>query len=234
MPSWACAACGEAFDEPVSFCSACGSDEIARTDVPDATADSRSKSGEGRSEVDDHTVESESGRRSVPGRTPPGARTDEPPTAPPGTESSEEPAAAPGSASEPTSTERSTGENVLLGGVGATVIGAFLPWASISQFGASVTARGIEGDGRLTAAAAILVGVLYVAHWTRRAKLGSLALSVLVALLALVYINDPAFGIDTADAETVRTMANVGVGLYLTAVGGAAMAYGSYRELQRG
>lgn len=210
MSTWECRACGEDLDHREAVCPHCGSEDVVQV---------------GAEETND--TEDEQPEQASPGASPAAdtasEASDEPGTEPDGPEST---------ASD--ETERSTGEKALLGGIGLTVLGAFLPWITVSVLGTTMTKRGIDGDGTLTVAAAIIVGVLYLVRWGRTAKWTALLFGALVTLLALVYITDPAWGVDSANQQTFRNVANVGIGLYVTALGGAAMTYGAYAELHGG
>lgn len=206
MSTWECRACGEDLDHREAVCPHCGS-----ADVVQAGAEKTSGTA------------NEQPEQASPGAGPAAdtasEASDESGTEPDGTESA---------ASD--ETERSTGEKALLGGIGLTVLGAFLPWITVSGSGRSVTVNGIDGDGSITAAVAVLVAILFFVRWGRKAKLTTLLLSVLITLIAVLYISDPAYGLSSATQQSVSI--NTNVGLYVTALGGAAMTYGAYAELR--
>jgi hypothetical protein len=77
---------------------------------------------------------------------------------------------------------------VILVAVGATILGAFLPWAS--AFGISVA--GVRGDGLITLIAALIGGALVLAN-RGGAKLNAVAqlvLGGLVVVVALYHVTD--------------------------------------------
>jgi hypothetical protein len=111
----------------------------------------------------------------------------------------------------------STGSMMIIGGSAAVVLGAFLPWATVSIFGTSVSKAGTSGDGILTLILCSISGALGIAlhrgSERRSAAIWSLVLVVLAAFIAAY---------DTVDVSRIASRAgavSVGFGLYLTDVG---------------
>lgn len=105
----------------------------------------------------------------------------------------------------------STEEKVGLGGSGLTIVGAFLPWATV--FGTSIA--GIQGDGVLTLLGGIIAAVLiWWRPWERNTQIGTAVIGVLTVLIGFSAMTSVA-----------------GIGVYLTLVGGVAMAYSGGQPL---
>lgn len=101
-------------------------------------------------------------------------------------------------------------KQILVAGIAIAIVSAFLPWASIG----TISVSGIDGDGvfsLLLAAAA--AGAIYYEGWTEQVMLVCVALGAGVTLVAL------------SNHGQYATY-----GLYLTAVGGIAMAAGAYQQ----
>lgn len=98
------------------------------------------------------------------------------------------------------------GEKVALGGALLVVFGAFLPW---------VSGTGIDGMGLFTLVFALLAATLVVTgRWERAVHRAVLGLGALTAVVALTAI------------PSASAVVNPGTGLYLTVVGGGALAVG--------
>lgn len=126
----------------------------------------------------------------------------------------------------------STGRKVGLGGCVLATLGAFLPWFSITFFGSSLSVRGIDRDGKFTLLAGVIAAAVFYAYWKPNyAKVTGL-LGLFIGGLGLLYIFDPLIGASvSSDQEAfARSAINIGVGLYFTAAGGIAVAFGSYME----
>jgi hypothetical protein len=104
-----------------------------------------------------------------------------------------------------------TQEKIGLGGSGLAIVGAFLPWATV--FGTSIA--GIQGDGVLTLIGGIVVaGLIWWRPWEKNTQIGTAAIGVLTVLIGFSAMTSVA-----------------GIGIYLTLVGGLAMAYAGGRPL---
>lgn len=125
----------------------------------------------------------------------------------------------------------SGGKKTSLVGAVLVAIAAFLPWLSVDFLGTSITKTGIEGDGAITLVLAIVVAILILAShlgsWGRKTWWAVLVLGGFTALLALGYINDPWLGVDQRPPEETREFVTIGLGLYLTALGGAITVGGA-------
>jgi len=118
---------------------------------------------------------------------------------------------------------------VMLGSALAA-LGAFLPWFSAEVFATTATKRGIEADGKITLALAIAACAIVVWRWGRRQRVVAFLLGLIVLGLGVLYISDPTIGADLTETqysrEELRRILSPGSGLYLTAIGGLAMALG--------
>lgn len=107
----------------------------------------------------------------------------------------------------------------------AAVVGAFMPWVSVSSFFGGMSRSGVDdgGDGLLTAGVGI-VGAF--AAWRLGKWLWAIALGGLVIAAVGVYdyadVNDRVSEVN-ADAD-LPAIASVGAGLYLTIAAGVVMA----------
>jgi hypothetical protein len=118
-------------------------------------------------------------------------------------------------------------------------MGAFLPWVTANAaFVGRIEKNGIEGDGKLTLLAAIVIGAI---AWTQLRE-GRGSRSSVVAGLVFSALAAAAAGWDLIDInrrvkEVNATMngmgiASTGVGLYLTMAGTIAMVVGCVMALQ--
>ncbi|WP_245547760.1 hypothetical protein [Halovivax ruber] len=126
--------------------------------------------------------------------------------------------------------EISLGKKLALVGGGVTIAGAFLPWFSVEFLGTSVSRAGIDADGIFTlilaAIAVVVVGRSRLGSWGQKTWIGVTLIGIFVAFLALGYINDPWMGVDENPSEEAETLVNIGIGLYLTAIGGVMLLAG--------
>ncbi len=147
-----------------------------------------------------------------------------PPTAPPppGTPQPQGPALV------DTPRSRPAARWLLAAGAALVILGAPLPWAEVSApFVGTLTKSGTEGDGVITLILGFaLVGLGAPAIFGgKRLKiglgLGALVVAVLVLLVAVVDIVDVQDIVNDIEAEGAVATASVGIGLWLTAIGGA-------------
>jgi hypothetical protein len=97
---------------------------------------------------------------------------------------------------------------------GAIVIGAFLPWATVTVLFATISKDGIDGDGTITAVLGLVIAGLFLAN-TRAAYVLAMILSaVVLAVFAVDYVDVQELVEEAEDTEAA--MASVGIGLYLT------------------
>ncbi len=146
----------------------------------------------------------------------------QPPPPPPGAPQPQSPALVDAPRSHPAA------RWLLVAGAALVIIGAPLPWAEVSApFVGSLTKNGTEGDGIITLILGLaLVGLGAPAIFGgKRLKVGLAVGAVIVAGLVMVVA-----GVDIADvqdivndveAEEALATASVGMGLWLTAIGGA-------------
>jgi len=121
-----------------------------------------------------------------------------------------------------------------LGGAVAVVIGAVLPWASLSTPFGTISKNGSDGDGIITMVFGIATGALLVIRWNRaRARgltIAALVLSVLVGLIAVYDMID----VKSRFSARGSLNASIGVGLWLTLFGAAAALAGTIIALASG
>lgn len=113
----------------------------------------------------------------------------------------------------PTPPTTGTPSNDQLIGIGAGalgVVGAFLPWASVTTAFGTISVDGINGDGLISAIAAIVGGI---ASWR-----GSGSAIVLLLLAGLVV-----GGVGGYHYYTLEDDLTAGVGLYLTCLSGLVL-----------
>ena len=115
-------------------------------------------------------------------------------------------------------------------GVVGVVIGAFLPWVSVSLPPlVSETVNGIDADGVITLIVAVVVGAAIVWKWTKVTQILSVIGGLVAAGLGLLYITDPLAGVDfdSASGEAIaQEAASPEIGLYVTAIGGVILLVG--------
>jgi hypothetical protein len=123
---------------------------------------------------------------------------------------------------------------LLVAGVVVVAFGALLPWATLNAGIISVSKAGTDGDGVITLLLAIVVGVLLLAKWkaglSRAVVIVALVLGVIVLAIATIDAIDVASRFEDNDLVEVR--ASVGIGLWLTLLGGIAMIAGAIWELR--
>lgn len=132
---------------------------------------------------------------------------------------------------------RSTGSGgtlvaVLLGAV-LLVVGALLPWASAETPFATLTAKGVEGDGVLTLGAGLLVALLITLGSGRRGPaLMCVIVGLLAGLVALVDMSNLADALaELEQDESLLLAPSIGVGLWLTAIGAGVVVVGSLASM---
>ena len=116
----------------------------------------------------------------------------------------------------------------------AAGVGVFAPWLKVSAFGASTVAMGTEfivGISSLAAAA----GAFFLL-FPRDKSLHALAAAggVTIALLTLVFINDPLAmqgDMSEFEQEVTNAIADVGVGAYATLAGGIGITVGALASI---
>jgi hypothetical protein len=135
--------------------------------------------------------------------------------------------------SDPTPDE-TRGRQIAFVGAALSGAAAFLPWATAETAMRSQEVTGIDGDGVLTLGLAfVAVLVLLVSlrkPWSTPSRVAICVFGVLIALVGLYYISGPGAisSIDTPRGVEV----SIDVGLYLTALGGAVLAFGPLYPLR--
>jgi len=127
-----------------------------------------------------------------------------------------------------------TPQKKLMAAIGAILIaiGALLPWISVSIF--DLTRRGIDADGTITFAGSLIVLVLVVfTKWGRKNRLLSLVIGIIVALISLLYIIDPLFGVQIPDEDLARGVINIGSGLYVTLLGSILVVFSTIESVYK-
>jgi len=122
----------------------------------------------------------------------------------------------------------------LIAAIGAVLIavGALLPWISVSIF--DLTRRGIDADGTITFAGSLIILVLVLfTKWGRKNRLLSLVIGVLVALISLLYIIDPLFGVQVPDEDIARGVIDIGSGLYVTLLGSILVVFSTIESVYK-
>jgi hypothetical protein len=126
----------------------------------------------------------------------------------------------------------SRGGALVVGGGVAAVIGSLLPWAKASApFLGTVSTAGTDGDGVITIVLGALVVVCGLFAWNPRIHKAAVlwaALASLVILGVSVYdISNVSDAVSVAETRSSLIHASVGIGLWLTAVGGAVGLLGA-------
>lgn len=131
-------------------------------------------------------------------------------------------------------TEDNRSKWLLVVGTGVVALGALLPWVTVDAGIVSVTKAGTEGDGVFTLLLALVVGGLALAKWksglSRRVVIVALVLGAIVLAIATYDTIDVASTVEENEFFEVR--ASVGIGLWLTLLGGIAMIIGAIWELR--
>lgn len=123
---------------------------------------------------------------------------------------------------------------LVIGGAAAVVLGALLPWATVSAGFLTATKAGTEGDGVITLVLALIVGglafVKWKAGWGRGVVITFLLLGLLISLIAVIDTIDVAT--TSSDSEFIEVDASVGIGLWLTLLASIAMVVGAIWSLR--
>jgi hypothetical protein len=123
---------------------------------------------------------------------------------------------------------------LLVVGTAVVAVAALLPWATVNAGLVSVSKAGTDGDGVITLVLALVVGGLVLAKWkaglSRPVVIVSLVLGAIVLAIATYDAID--VGSTVEENELVEVRASVGIGLWLTLLGGIAMIAGAIWELR--
>lgn len=121
------------------------------------------------------------------------------------------------------------GTILLVIALGGTVLGAFLPWATIGIFSVS----GIDRDGAITLTLGILGGVLGILGVVQARRGMIIAALVAMVLITLVSGYD-SIDVLSASDDTFGITVSIGSGLILTVIGGICGIIGSTILLKDG
>jgi uncharacterized membrane protein YgdD (TMEM256/DUF423 family) len=119
----------------------------------------------------------------------------------------------------------------ILGG-GVTVAGASLPWIEVNAIVTTLSRSGLDREGWITIALALLViGIVTLRSWNRLDGAAVIACGAAVFAVGAIYVADLSFGMRVLPAEGLveavgREFSDPGVGVYVTAVGGLLMLAG--------
>ena len=111
-----------------------------------------------------------------------------------------------------------------LAGAAAMIIGAFLPWVSVSSAFNTIGLNGIEGDGKYTAALAAGAGALLWFGWLRKSRLNvtiAMVLSVIAGATTLWDWSTMSAKIGNINSDTIH--ASIGIGFYATGLGAVVL-----------
>jgi hypothetical protein len=127
---------------------------------------------------------------------------------------------------------------VVVAGVALIALGSFLPWASVTLFGAEITIDGMDGDGPITLFGAFVVGALMLAAHLQRPSTAkvvtSLVFAALVTLVAIVDIVDVQSRVaDVEGGVGLDVDASIGVGLWMVLLGGVVATAGTALTLPK-
>lgn len=117
---------------------------------------------------------------------------------------------------------------MLVVGAAVVAVAAFLPWATVAGF---FTKNGIDGDGTITlvlAAAAAALGAGGILKASKGMLIGSIVSASLIVVIAIIDMADVSSGPDVGFDIDVT----IGIGLYLTLLGGVVAAVGAILALR--
>lgn len=109
---------------------------------------------------------------------------------------------------------------LLLTGAAAVVVGAFLPWVTWGSF----SKAGTEGDGSITlvlAVATAALGTFGLMKASRKMTIGAIVAAALVVLIAVIDM------VDVGSEVVFGVTFEIGIGLYMTLVGGIGALVGA-------
>lgn len=128
------------------------------------------------------------------------------------------------------------GQKISLGGGVVCILGTLLPWVSASVLGTQFTIRGIDRGGIYLLFIGILAMAIILSYWNQRGRRITLVSGLIVTTVCAVYIIDPLAGLNqsqmTLEQERmIESAVNIGIGLYLTALGGIGITYGAVNDI---
>ena len=113
---------------------------------------------------------------------------------------------------------------VVLAGCALVAVGSFLPWVKITVLFGTLSKDGIEGDGKLTLALAVLTAA--VAWWGVK-KIPTLACGLVLVAVAVFEFADAANRFARARAVSGLVHPSYGAGLYLVLLGSITICVGA-------
>lgn len=117
-------------------------------------------------------------------------------------------------------------------GSGVTAAGAPLGWIEVNAIVTTLTRSGLDREGPITVALALLVvGIVAFRPWNRLDQSVVVACGTAVFTIGAVYVADLSLGIRIIPAagvieEVGREFSDPGIGVYVTAAGGLLMLVG--------
>jgi hypothetical protein len=151
-----------------------------------------------------------------------------PPAPPPWPGSTQQPPSTGGSSPWPaaaSTAEWSAGVRLgVLVSAAVLLVGSCLTWVKATSGPFSVTRGGLSGDGRITIAIAIAVGLIFLLVRQKNVAAGlTIVGGLLAAVTALYDIADIKHRASDLSTSTVSVQATIGVGLILCAIAGVAL-----------
>jgi len=107
------------------------------------------------------------------------------------------------------------------------VVGSFFPWVSITTIFGTISAKGTDGDGKITALLGVISCVVLFQGFTKAARSAYLTGVIFAAVAGIVVAYDFAnISSELEGASTEYGMAQVGTGLYICGAGAIAAIAG--------
>ena len=120
------------------------------------------------------------------------------------------------------------GKKLLLCGAIGLIIGAFLPWATITSVFGEISEAGIEGDGIFTVTGGVILLLIALSNKKSSGRYCAWPACVLGLLIGWLLINDY-LGIKAADNDA-SIYTNVGNGMYLSLLGALLAIIGGFTK----
>jgi hypothetical protein len=120
----------------------------------------------------------------------------------------------------------------LLGGIGL-ILGAALPWATLTSYYFRVTTSkaGFEGDGMITGAIGVILILFAILEKGKTGKLYSVAVIIFAILAELVVFYDLPRVLSFISSAKSDYKASVGVGIYITIIGAILAVAGGFQRV---
>ena len=121
-----------------------------------------------------------------------------------------------------------TGPIIALVGGALMILGALMPWATLSTAFGSVSIPGTEGDGEIILILGVAVAALAAVDLARRWRWSWVAVGICAGLALLIGLIDFSNVTERIQAEDLEGgVASVGAGLYLVLLGAGAAFVGA-------